>query len=777
MKKIIFYLFWFTSYFTYSQTDYSSSWEDFYSYNNVKSIEKVDDIIYALADNAVFTYNINTEELTKISSVNGLSGERTTSFHYSENFGKLIIGYENGLIEVLNNNGSVTISSDIVNFTQAGDKRINHISEFGEKLLLATPFAIIEYDIDREEFGDTFFIGNNSTEVNTNQTTISNNLIYAVTENGLFIADVTSNLLIDFNNWNQLFIGRNFTNITVFNDEIYISEGRNLFKLSNGDTLNLQKSFSQNIQSLQASETNITVALNSSAEVLDPSLNTISEFFNTTNFEFSLNSALFENNNIYLATNEYGVLVAGINQDNYQEIHPDGPLSNNMFSLTTSQNTLWTVYGGYSQPFVPLSNRGRFSSFNGESWTNVEFDRSEMPFLDFVDVTIDPENENRIFISSFAQTGNGNIFSGGGLLELVNNEVSFFYTSTNSPLDNFFDSSTQITTRISGTVFDSNNNLWVADALGANQLKKLDTNGNWSSIDLGSLQTSSNTTRETGNITIDNNNTIWIATRQNGIYVYNENGDRKRAFINQENSGNLPNLGVRAISIDANNRVWIGTREGLVVYNNALNVFNDNFLNAQPIIIEVNDLGERLLGEQIINTIAIDGADNKWFGVDNGGVLYTNPNGQTTLATFTTENSPLPSNRILKIAVNEQTGKVFFLTDKGLVAYDSNVSPFGETLGEVYAYPNPVLKQHQTVTIDGRNGTNLPKGTNVKIVDITGNLVYETNVIEGQELQGGKVVWNKKNLAGKKVASGVYIVLLSNEDASQNSITKIAIVN
>ncbi len=147
------------------------------------------------------------------------------------------------------------------------------------------------------------------------------------------------------------------------------------------------------------------------------------------------------------------------------------------------------------------------------------------------------------------------------------------------------------------------------------------------------------------------------------------------------------------------------------------------------------------------------------------------------MASFTTENSPLPSNRILKIAVNTQTGKVFFLTDKGLVAYNSNVSPFGETLGEVYAYPNPALKQHQTVTIDGRNGTNLPKGTNVKIVDITGNLVYETNVVEGQELQGGKVVWNKKNLAGKKVASGVYIVLLSNEDASQNSITKIAIVN
>ena len=160
-----------------------------------------------------------------------------------------------------------------------------------------------------------------------------------------------------------------------------------------------------------------------------------------------------------------------------------------------------------------------------------------------------------------------------------------------------------------------------------------------------------------------------------------------------------------------------------------------------------------------------------------GGLTYTNPNGQTTIATFSKENSPLPSDRITKISVDKEFGKVFFATDKGIVAYNSNVAPFGETLGEVYAYPNPVRKFHNTVTIDGRNDTNLPKGTNVKILDIAGNLVYETNVIEGQELQGGKVIWDKKNLAGNNVASGIYIVLLANEDASETSSTKIAIIN
>ena len=173
----------------------------------------------------------------------------------------------------------------------------------------------------------------------------------------------------------------------------------------------------------------------------------------------------------------------------------------------------------------------------------------------------------------------------------------------------------------------------------------------------------------------------------------------------------------------------------------------------------------------------MDGADNKWFGTENGGVLYTNPSGKETFLHFDKSNSPLPSNKILNIKFDENTGKVYFATDMGIVVYDSNIAPYGEHLEEVYAYPNPVLKQHDFVTIDGRNGTHLPNGSNVKILDAAGRLVYETNVVEGQEQYGGKITWNKTNLAGRKVASGIYIVLLTNDDSSETAMTKIAIIN
>ena len=144
---------------------------------------------------------------------------------------------------------------------------------------------------------------------------------------------------------------------------------------------------------------------------------------------------------------------------------------------------------------------------------------------------------------------------------------------------------------------------------------------------------------------------------------------------------------------------------------------------------------------------------------------------------FNKDNSPLPSNRVLKIQVDDSNGRVYFATDRGIVAYDRGVAPYGESLREVYAYPNPARRDHEVITIDGRNGTHLPRGTNVKILDTSGRLVYETNVEAGQEPGGGKVLWNRTNLNGRKVASGVYIVLLTLPDASETTSTKIAIIN
>ena len=529
------------------------------------------------------------------------------------------------------------------------------------------------------------------------------------------------------------------------------------------------------IKSLKNNNQYLTAATETETYVYNTSLVEVFKSFTSVAYNYKLNSAKIHNNLLYLNTKEYGILQTPISNQNFTEIHPKGPLSNSVFSMASLNKNIWFVYGGYTSAYVPAGNLKGFSHYNGTDWLNTPF-TSAFPVLDLVNVTIDPAHDNRVLISSFSQTNSGNYLSGGGLLEVVDDKITTFYTSQNSPLEDLFPTNPNlITTRINGTVFDSQGNLWVTDALAANKLKKLLPGGTWQSFDLRSLQT--NSAQEVNTIQIDKTNSLWIGTRRNGVYVYNESGDRKRALTTEPTKGNLPHANVRTVAVDNNNRIWLGTQSGLVIYNNANGLFDATIYDTEPIIILDDGIPKKLLGDQTVNSIVVDGADNKWFGTDNGGVLYTNPNGQNTLASFNKDNSPLPSNKILKISVDTSTGKVFFATDKGVVAYNSNVASFGEELDEVYAYPNPALKNHQTITIDGKNGKHLPKGTNVKILDVAGNLVYETNVVEGQQLQGGKVVWNKANLAGKKVASGIYIVLLTNDDASETSSTKIAIIN
>lgn len=760
----------------HAQVDYSGSWEDFYSYNNVKDFVKVDDIIYALADNAVFTYNESTDELNKFSSVQGLSGETTSAIYYSNTYKRLVIGYETGLLEVIDDDGEITISSDIVNFNQSGAKRINHISGNGDVLYLSTPFAIVEYDIDKLEFGDTFFIGNGSSSLKINKTVVLNNTIYAATVNGLFSADATSNLLIDFNNWTQEFTGRNLNNIVSYNESIFLSEGSVLYEY-NSRSFNQVANFPETVRNLNSSDSNITISLDKKAIVLDQSFNQLLEFNISTEFDFNLNNSFFENGNIYLGTAEFGILKSSINGlSSYEEIHPEGPLMNDVFSIAVLNDNLWVVYGGYNGFYGSLFLKRGFSQFNGEKWINTKYDPS-IPVTDLNHITIDPNDVNKVYLSSLGTTTNINSLSTGGLAVVENNQIQLFYNNSNSTIEDVEPGNiNNVSIRTTGSVFDQQGNLWVASISFNKELHKLSPSGQWTAYDLSDLKTIPNQLG-LSEIIIDRANTIWIGTRRNGIYAFNETGNQKKALTTTPNQGNLPDTDVLTVAVDRSNRVWMGTRAGMVVLRNAGSVFSSDVINTQPIIIEENGIGERLLGDQRVNSIVVDGADNKWFGTDSGGVIYTNPSGLRTLANFSTENSPLPSNRILKIKVDDTTGKVYFATDKGIVAYDSNVAPFGESLGEVYAYPNPALKNHETVTIDGRNGTNLPKGTNVKILDVAGNLVYETNVIEGQELQGGKVVWNKKNLAGRQVASGVYIVLLTNEDASETSTTKIAIVN
>jgi hypothetical protein len=753
----------------FSQTDFSEHWEDVYSYNNVKYFTGIEDKIYAAADNAVFIYDIKTQDIQKFSSVNGLSGKTTTFIYFSEITGNFVVGYDTGLIEIVDKDGNITLANDIERLDISGEKDINHISEREGTLYLSTPFGIVEYNLNEKQFGDTFFIGTGSKSVYVNQTAVFQNRIYAATKEGVFSADADNHELVDYHNWIQpsgSFSG-NFYAVTVFNDHLYVAKENNLSEIFSTASLLPVRSFPGKIIDIKASGSYLTVANAHTAFVLDKNMNQILVTGTTSKYYFTLHTAFAENDRIYLATKEFGILQRDFPVNAYTEIHPEGPSSNQVFSITAKNGQLWIVYGGYDAAFTPLYKEAGYSHFNRDEkkWINFPYS-NQFPALDLVHITIDPNEENKVYLSSW----------NSGILVVENDEPTILWDDSNSGLEDLYPpGDIHSSIRINGTAFDEQHNLWVANAWIDERLKKMNSGGSWSSFNMNEIIT--NSAFGLTELIVDKTKNIWIGTRRNGALVFNETGNRKKALTTNASKGALPDPNVKTIAADRNNRIWIGTKKGLVVFNNPGSLFESDIYEASPVVIEDQGIPKKLLGDQPVNTIAVDGADNKWFGTDTGGVLNTNPSGSETFYNFNKDNSPLPSNRILKISIDDSKGTVYFATDKGIVAFNNNVAPYGETLTNVYAYPNPVRKEHETVTIDGRNGEHLPRGTNVKILDTAGHLVFETNVVENQGFNGGKVIWNKTNLAGRSVASGIYIVLLTLPDKSETATTKIAIIN
>jgi hypothetical protein len=172
------------------------------------------------------------------------------------------------------------------------------------------------------------------------------------------------------------------------------------------------------------------------------------------------------------------------------------------------------------------------------------------------------------------------------------------------------------------------------------------------------------------------------------------------------------------------------------------------------------------LGTTPINCIRVDAANRKWIGTVNGAWLVS-PDGYTVIKNFTMSNSPLLSNIINEIGVNDNTGEVFFATEKGIISFMGTATDAGDTHGDVLVYPNPVKPEYNgLIAIKG-----LVNNAYVKITDISGQLVYETRA------NGGTATWNGFNFAGRRAATGVYLVYSSNQDGTETNVAKILFIN
>ncbi len=738
--------------------DFSGSWKDYFSYNDIRDISFGNNKIYAASENAFFTYDVNTNEVQKKSTVNGLSGETIVSINYNEATNRLIIGHDNGLIEVFDED-----TEDVINVIEIVEKltippntkSVNHIMEFNGLMYLSCDFGISLYDIAQLEFDDTYFIGPNGSQISVRQTTIFGDFIYAATDVGVYRAPIGNDNLIDFDQWEVVMTtnGQDWLGIQEFGTDLYGARNNRRLYRFDGTSFVQVAVYASDIKDVRRNGDNLLVTTMNEVFVYDNAFIQTASVSTFTDYPtVSYNVAQIAGNDLFNGTSSFGILKTSFSNTNeVQEIHPDGPLRNNPFRITVVPGEVWSTFGGYSSVYGFSGGVARtgISHFKENEWINIPFEDLGGDILYLTKIAVDPQNPSIAYACSY--------FS--GVLEITDDTPGTLYNDTNSTLQalvNLFELAINAT-------FDDSGTLWVLNARVDNGIHSF-ANGNWTGYDVTGIVSSPPNENGYSNLAIDRNGYKFWGTWSNGVIGFTETGGGIIKNITELN--NLPINDVRSVAIDKRNQLWIGTTEGLRVVFNPGNFFNDDDITAEAIIILDDGEPSELLFQQFINVITVDGNNNKWIGTSDAGVFYVSSDGRETIHHFTKDNSPLPTNVVNDVQIDEQSGEVFIATPKGLLSFKGTSIAPSEDLSDVYAFPNPVRPGFSgNLTIAG-----LVNGANVKVADVEGNLVFETVA------EGGSIQWDMTAFGRHKVASGVYVILVSNDDGTETAISKVMIV-
>lgn len=742
-----------------------NAWRTHLSYWNNSTIAQNNNQIYVGSISGLFMYDADEVSVQLLTKVNGLSDVEVTKLAFDEETQTLIVVYKNSNVDLIQNGKTYNIRS-ILDQSIIGDKSINDILLYANHAYLACSFGIVKINLATLQIVDSYQnIGANGTTLAVNDLAVFNQYMYASSSMGLYRASLTSSNLSDFNSWHMQ-ISDSTNQLLAVNGYLLASNSNKILRFDglNWDTLS----------GLSGSEIrNIRISQNKILVVQPERIITYDNTFVPTVFsKVGSEDAVLTSKGYYaMAIHSQGLVVAEPTGDRY--IIPQGPDGNTAakFSYSAKHKKL-IVSGGYVDGFggaagwKPTYNNNKFYIYDGNNWQSVSaFNNTWIAnSRDFLDVLCD-DKTNKTYLTSF----------GMGLLELTDFKPTNFYDTSNSTIGYF--TNEFITYRpvfAAGTAIDNNGNLWVTSYGAAKPLAVKTTNNQWYSFGLNG------TNNAVGFIVCDDaptRNNKWITnSRGVGLIVYNEGAniaseadDQVKILTKEKGKGALPSNNVLCMALDKNGEMWIGTDAGLCIISNPTTVFSNdskNSYDARQLIFNTGSFNSIFLGTDAIYSIKVDGANRKWIATRNG-VWLVSEDGYTVIRNFTTENSPLLSNVVYDIGIFEETGEVFFATEKGIISYAGDATNADDKHGSVFVYPNPVRPEYKgDIGIRG-----LANKTNVKITDIAGNLVYET------QANGGMATWNCRNFNGNRVATGVYIIYSSNEDATETFVTKILVIN
>ncbi len=745
-------------------------WESLLPYNRAVAIATDGGgLVYSICNQAFFSYNNRGGDIETFAKETGMSDIGMQCAAYDASTQTLVLVYANGNIDLFKNNTFYNIP-DLKIKSIAGDKTVYQAYTDNGIAYLSTSLGILVIDLTTHNITENYqFIVNNQLIPIISFTRV-NNFFYAATQHALYRADKNSGQLQNFAIWQKVDSVDSFFSIASVNNTLFLATPKSVFSFVN-DTIKLlytcaitpdtpASHHDTSIQRIDAGNNTLLITefrssdYNGDVKIMDAN-GTIIDTVN--GLGHPVQAIQLMDNTIWVADAYNGLEKR---QDGNISTHnPPGPMDANSYDLYVNNKNLWIAHGGYDDLAQNANNTDGVSNLNNGKWTNYAryIYRPFDTLTDFVTVLKD-ETKGTLYFGSY-ESGLF-ILNSDGTYQLEN---SIFETAYHYPTyPNFKE--------IVGLALDHEDNLWVTAKTSGTQLYVRSAgDGSWYKFPTNPLNVG-------GPVIVDDNDQIWFASelKVQGVTVcsitrtqtstgYSFSNPVSYLMHSGVGAGNLPSNTVFCLAKDKNNQIWIGTDNGIGIASGC----NAPFTNSPPCdaeipIVQYDQFAGYLFAGNNVRTIAVDGANRKWIGTDQG-VWLLSPDAGKIIYRFTQDNSPLPSNNIRKIAVDNVTGDVYIGTSLGLVSFRSTATDGGTSNQNVLTFPNPVKSGYTgTIAIKG-----LVDNADVRITDIDGELVYKTKAL------GGQAVWSGVDYTGHRPQSGVYLVFVTSADGSQTYTGKI----
>ena len=745
------------------------SWRDHLPYSQVNQLASIGDIYYASTPYSIIEFDNSTNEVRKLSTVNGLSEVGISAIEANQSQQSLLIAYSSSNIDLIKGGRIINISS-ILNSSIIGDKTVYNLYSHSKYVYVCLGFGIVVIDVEKEEIKDTYIVGDNNSQIAVLDLHISQDYIYALTNNKIKYAPVNSSFLSDATVWNTINtpIGTNFNNLESFGEDFFAFGATNVvYKYNNNNWDTIMNYPNENLRNFKVDNQNLISCTNSYVTIYNLNLDTLDFFFAYNGISgISPNDVIKGNGYYWIADESKGLRRLKNNFSlNKSLIGYGGPFTNECFHLSSAKNKLYVAAGRtYGSNWNKTFNWHGIYQFNND-WNY--YNRITTPIMaqeidtisDIVWVTANPLNENEFVASSF----------GGGLLLFNNNQFTDRFTFYNSSLQTRIGQSGN-SVCISGTSYDNFGNLWIANSFTTSPISVRTSDGEWQSFYCGPLAADKLCT----DLVIDEQyGYIWMIVKDVGLVVYDYNqtifdlsDDQYKIIGTSSGAGSLPSSNINTLAIDNDGEIWIGTDNGPTIFYSSYPIFNETNFDSQNILIEVDGTLQYLLQNEIITDIVIDGANRKWIATDGGGLFLMSEDGTQTIYSLSKENSPLYSNKITSLAIDNQSGELFIGTDKGILGYKSSATSSNFEFTNLQVYPNPVRPDYQgNIAVTG-----MMKNTEVKITDASGFLIKTIFS------DGGQAIWDGKDRNNQNVVSGVYYFFATSQDGYSKAKSKVLVV-